>query len=355
MYYIVFCILLFFSLVEVVTHKRNWLCFDAVYALMTFMVMFRYGQFADYFNYELIYDYPDMAGITDPLYFVIQEILKFFGINYKGYVMIVGALTMGLVYPFFAQYCNKSIMALLIFYTYAFLVLPMNAFRQGICLAFLLYGVTLILEKRKINFYVLVGFGSFIHVSMLAVLVVPWLYNKQFYNERYIIYILAGLTVFALLTPDLTVFFPGLFDGRSTGDAEDSRIVQLAIRAMLIAPVLYYKPEYGTLGYFAKAVCIIGYASYCVVAFAPTMAGRLEYYFRVFLCVFVADMIFAQDKSHLRELILLGVIMVHVVLFFKNMNAFIFQGEYDTDKVTMFNFPYVSIFDQEELKNYKNL
>ena len=305
MYYIVFCVLFFFSLIEIVTHKRNWLCFDAVYALMTFMVMFRYGQLSDYTGYEMVYEYPEMTGIADPLYFIIQEFFKLIGINYKGFVMIIGALTMGLSYPFLSKYCNKSIASLFIYYTYEFLVMPMSSIRQGLGVALLLYGFTLILE------------------------------------------------LFALVTPDLTVLFPAFFDGRSIGDAEDSRLVQIVIRLSLIAPVLYLKPQFGTLAYYAKAIYIIGYAVYCLFAFAPTMAGRLEYYFRVFMCLFVAYMIFAEEKSYWRELIMLGVIMIHVGLFFKNMNAFIFQGDYDPDKVTMFNFPYVSIFDEDELHDYK--
>ena len=64
-------------------------------------------------------------------------------------------------------------------------------------------------------------------------------------------------------------------------------------------------------------------------------------------------MIFVEEKSRLHELVLLGVIMLHVVVFFKNMNGFISQGEYDPDKVTMFNFPFVSVFDQDELQYYK--
>jgi hypothetical protein len=69
--------------------------------------------------------------------------------------------------------------------------------------------------------------------------------------------------------------------------------------------------------------------------------------------MFVAGVIYLEEKSRLRELILMGIIMVHMVIFFKNMNAFISQGDYDPDKVTMFNFPYVSIFDEDELHDYK--
>ena len=353
MYYIVFCVLLFFSLVEVVTHKRNQIGFDAVYALMTFMLMFRYGQLTDYSSYELDYYYPGMAGIRDPFYTVITEFLKMIGISFKGYVMIIGAVTMGLAYPFFLRFCNKSVTSLLIFYTYFFLILPMSGIRQGIAVCLLLYAFHLLIENKKKLFYIVIGAGCFIHATLFTVIVIALFYDKKYFNEWYVASALAGLTIFALVTPDLTSYIPEALSNRSLGEYEENRLVQVAIRLLLILPVLYIKPKYGTFTYFAKAVCIIGYAIYCVTAFSSMISGRLEFYFRVFMCMFVAGVIYLEEKSRLRELILMGIIMVHMVIFFKNMNAFISQGDYDPDKVTMFNFPYVSIFDEDELHDYK--
>ena len=353
MYYIVFCVLLFFSLVEVVTHKRNQICFDAVYALMTFMVMFRYGQLTDYNSYELDYYYPGMAGIRDPFYTVITEFLKMIGISFKGYVMIVGAVTTGLAYPFFLRFCNKSVTSLLIFYTYFFLILPMSGIRQGIAVCLLLYAFHLLIENKKKTFYIVIGAGCFIHMTLFTVFVIAMFYDKKFYNEWYVASALVGLSLFALVTPDLTAYIPEFLSNRSLGEYEDSRLIQVAIRLLLIIPLILIKPQYGTLTYYAKAICIIGYSVYCILAFSSMISGRLEFYFRVFMCMFVAGVIYLEEKSRLKEFILMGIIMVHMVIFFKNMNAFISQGDYDPDKVTMFNFPYVSIFDEDELHDYK--
>ena len=49
MYYLVFSILAFFSIIELVSSTKNTYVFNFAYLLMTLMVMFRYGQFADYF------------------------------------------------------------------------------------------------------------------------------------------------------------------------------------------------------------------------------------------------------------------------------------------------------------------
>lgn len=353
MYYFVFIILVFFSFWEVYTARRNKYVFVTVYFLLTCMLIFRYGQLADYFSYEMIYYSPELAGITDPLYFVITNFLVSLGISFIEYVIFVGLLTMWLAYPFFSTFCNKSITALMIFYTYAFLILPMNAFRQGFCLSLLLYCFTLILNKQKVKFYCVVLTASFIHVSMLSVLLIDLLYDKTFFNKWYISWILFVLTIFALITPDLTTLIPEALSGRSLGDYGESRLLQITIRALLICPVLWFKPCPNTLGYYAKSICIIGYAVYCLFAFAPTLSGRLEYYFRIYLCLFVSYVIFIEKSTSLNKIFMQGIILVHIVLFFKNINSFIIQGSYDTNKVSMLNFPYISIFDKDEIKKYQ--
>ena len=60
-----------------------------------------------------------------------------------------------------------------------------------------------------------------------------------------------------------------------------------------------------------------------------------------------------MKKTYVRNLFLILVVLVHSVLFFKNINSFIVQGEYN-ESVTALNFPYVSIFNQDELDDYKN-
>ena len=353
MYYILLLILLFFSVVEILTGKRNRLWFKVAYMLMTFMVMFRYGQLTDYSSYELIYYSPEKGKVSEPLYIVMTESFNSLGFSYEGFVIILGILGMGLAYPFFSKLCKGSMAALLIFYCYAFLILPMSAIRQGICLCILLCSFSLLLEKKKKLFYIIACFGSLFHYSMIAVVLIGFLYDKKIFNNWYIPWILLGLTVFALVTPDLSGYLQLIIGDKNLGEYQDSRLMQMVLRASIIFPLVLFKPPYGTLGYYGKSVCIIGYCMYCILSFGSLVSGRLEYYFRIFLCLFVASCLF-DKKCFVKDKLLIGfVVMVHVVLFFKNIDSFIQQSDYDQSKVNMFNFPYVSIFDKEELERIK--
>ena len=354
MYYLIFIILLFFSAIEISTYRKSFIWFAIVYSLLKLMVMFRSGQLADYFNYEMLYENPDAMGEwRDPLYFLIEKACIWLGINYEGFVFLIGGITMAFAYPFFSKCCDRSTVALLVFYSYVFLILPMSAMRQGICLGMLLWSYSLLVLGKKLLFYSIMLIGTLIHFSMMAVVLIGLFYNKDWYNRGFIKWVVLGLTIFALITPDLTQYIPDILGDRSLGEYEDSRLAQMAIRALLIIPVLFIKPEYGTHGYYAKAICIIGYCLYCCLAFSSLIAGRFEFLFRVFYCLFVAHVLFNMGKVYLEHFLLGAILMVHIVLFFKNMDAAITQCDYDRERVTAFSFPYISVFDKEELEYYK--
>lgn len=352
MYYFVFAILVFFSFLEIYSEKRNLLWFNVAYGLMSFMAIFRYGQLTDYFNYEINYEHPEYV-IRDPLFSFVMENCNAMGMSYMWFAILMSALIMALSYPFFRSICQGSLVSLLIFYSYVFLILPMSAIRQALCLAFLLCGFPLLLENRKWLFYTIVIIGGFIHFSMFSVILIGLFYQKKWYNEWYVGPILLGFTFFALVTPDLTAYMPDFLGDKSTGEYQDSRLVQVALRFIIIAPLIFIKPEEDTLGYYAKAICLIGYCLYCFLSFSSLIAGRLEFFFRIFMSLFAASIIFSEKKVYMDKLLLGTIIMIHVVLFFKNMNSFIVQGDYNQDKVNMFNFPYISVFDKDELQNYK--
>ena len=60
-----------------------------------------------------------------------------------------------------------------------------------------------------------------------------------------------------------------------------------------------------------------------------------------------------MGKIYLGNLNLVSILMIHVVLFFKNINAAFSQGDYHEETVTMYTFPYMSIFEEDEYKALK--
>lgn len=320
---------------------------------MTFMAMFRYGQLADYFNYKDLYEGRNsMEEGRDPLFYLFEDFCINLGLDFEIFVIIIGAISMIVIYPFFVKHCQKSITALLVFYSYIFLILPMTAMRQGLCVSLLLWNYSFLIEGKMWRFYVTLLIGCFIHLSMLVAILIPLLYRKTWYNSNLMVFVIIGMTMVALITPDLS-HYTMVFGNRAFEADAGSRILQVSIRALLIIPVLLIKPEYKTNGYYAKAICIIGYCVYCLMSFSVLVSARLEFFFRVFMCLLVSFALFSMERTRIFRLLMSSILVIHVFLFFKNMDAAIEQGDYNKDKVSMFSFPYISIFDKDELNQYK--
>lgn len=321
---------------------------------MTLMAMFRFGQLGDYFDYYYLYQIP--INLRDPLFILYTLIFRFFDFSYTFYIAVTEIICLGLAFPFFYKTCQGSCISLLVFYTYTFFLCPMSALRQAVCLSMLLLSYNLLVEKKKIPFFIVVTLGSFIHLSFFSVFILGLFYDNKIFNRSIVVYAIIIVTLLFFFGLDLTYGIRNSIEDRSVGanirDPFDI-LIQIILRLLIIIPILFIKPAYGTDGYYAKAICIIGYIMYCLLASNILVAGRIEYFFRTFLCLFISFISF-DSVSKYRNIILYFFISIHVVLFFKNINSFIAQGNYEQN-VTMFNFPYISVFDKSEIDEYTTI
>lgn len=354
MYYLVLIVLLLFSSIEVLSGRRSERWFNVSYLLMTFMATFRYGQMNDYFNYYMNYEHPEVYELIDPLFGILISAFKLFHIGYPVFIAFLSFTCMLLSYRFFYKSCGYSCISLLMFYSYTFMMCPMSSIRQGICLALLMYMFPLLVEKKNKLFYLGVVVGCFIHLSFIVVLVLPMMIKLNIYNKKYIIYVVGILTAFAFLGISVAAFLPiDRITAYEEGDSS-STLIRMGLRVLVISPLLLFNPDENTDGYYAKAICLIGYGLYCVFSFNDLMAGRLEYYFRSFVFLFAAFLV----QNHLRTSRMLAqlslLLLVHVFLWLKNIDAGIESMSY-REGVTVFNFPYISVFDKSELKEYSGI
>ncbi len=354
MYYLVLFILIMFSAIEVVSGKRSERWFNVSYFLMTVMATFRYGQMDDYFNYYINYEHPEIYGLIDPLFGLLIGVFKAFSIGYPVFIALLSLTCMLLSYRFFHKDCGFSCLSLLTFYGYTFMLCPMSSIRQGICLALLMFMFPWLKEKKNKRFYFWVIVGCFIHLSFIVALILPWLLKLKIYNKVIVIYMALGLTAFAIVGISVTAFLP--LERLATYQEGEgaSIIIRMALRILIIIPVLLFEPEEGTDGYYAKAICLIGYAMYCVLSFNDLVAGRLEFYFRSFICLYAAFLVQNYVRTS-RMLANLGLLMfVHIFLWIKNVDAAIDRMNYK-EGITAFNFPYISVFNKAELNEYSGV
>lgn len=354
MYYFALFLLVICSLSEVFYKQPPKILFVAIYVLITLMAIFRFGQLGDYFDYYYLYQNPLL--LRDPLFIIYASTLRLVGFDYQGFVTITELICMGLAFPFFYKTCKYSFISLLAFYCYTYMVCPMSALRQAVCLSMLLYSYSLLVDGKKILFYAMVILGCFIHLSFFSVFLIGILYDKEYFNHPMLIFAVLFSALLMFVGVDFFASFRGMFSDRSVTAAEVGafdNLIQLALRLLIVLPVFFFNPDYRSDGYYAKAICIVGFILYCLLASNLLIAGRIEFFYRTFICLFIAYLSYSY-KSILRDSVLLLLISVHVVLFFKNIGAAISQGDY-VESVTVYNFPYISIFDKSEIDKYTTI
>lgn len=355
MYQLIFIFLLFFSLIEVFTGKKSKIGFKVAFSLLTFVAVFRYGQMDDYFSYYWYYEAPDIYTEIDPLYGALTIFFKSLSVPYVTFVAMMSLLCMAIIYRFFSKDCGYSCLSLFIFYSYTFLVCcPMGAFRQGLCLAILLFMYHSIKRQNNFAFYFSVLVGCFIHLSFVVVLIIPYIMKLKIYNKTFVIYIVLGLIVFAFAGGSFAQFLQ--YDRIAYyQEAEGMSIwMRMLLRILIILPIVLYKPNYGTDGYYSKAICLVGFAIYCLLSFNVLVSARLEYYFRTFICLFAAYLV-----SNFRWNFRIGtqlclILLIHGILWYKNIETEIVRMDYKED-TTVLNFPFISIFDKSEYKEYSGM
>ena len=355
MYQLILLILIIFSCFEIFSGKKSVLWFRISYFLMTFVGVFRYGQMDDYFSYFRYYEDPSMYLDIDPLYGALILLFKACSIHYIIFAALFSLISMILAYRFFSRDCENSCLSLLIFYCYMFfLCCPLGAYRQGLCLSLLLFLYHKIKNGSNKVYYFWVIVGSFIHLSFVVVLILPYLMHLKIYNKSYVIYAIIGLSALAFVGISFAQFLP--FE-RITYYQEGEGVgiwLRMGLRILMIIPVLLYKPDYGSDGYYAKAICLVGFAIYCVLSFNDLVAGRIEYYFRTFLCLYAAYLVTNYQWKFRASVQLCLLLIVHLVLWYKNMIVEIERMEYK-EGTTALNFPFISVFDKSELKEYSRI
>lgn len=354
MYYITFLLIFWGSIIEIFNKRKNRFFFNISFLLLTIMTCFRYGQNADYFNYKFGYLNPEDARNSDLFFGYFQDICRFMGLSYEGSVFMCGALMMGLMVPFFYKKAAHSCLSLLILYSLFFLIYNMGGVRQGLAISFLLYGYSFLEKGNKMGFFIVLAIGSLFHLSLITSVGIYFAYNNQIFNKKIIIWLLLGLTVYSALVPDLSWLFNAMFEDRSTGDGVDNKWNALIVRVLYIIPVYFLKPPYGSSGYNARSICITGYFLYCILSFDTLIAGRVESYYRIFLCLYCAYFVANYKWSRLSLNVLVYMLVLHSALFFKNIDTMIGQGGYRSH-VTMLNLPFISVFDKSEFAKYSTL
>ena len=94
-----------------------------------------------------------------------------------------------------------------------------------------------------------------------------------------------------------------------------------------------------------------GFLMYLSMIGNPLASSRVFVFFKILELVFISYYL-KSHESDFTNIFILFFIALSMVLFVKNINSYIEQGDYYSS-VNFFNYPYVSVFNKDDIYEYR--
>ena len=346
---------------------------------LTIALAFRYGQGTDYYPYLLQYETLNASGelFVNALshgeigWYILMMLFKRLGLDFTWFIGAIAVISMFSTFYAVKEYSSlRSLSVLLLFPTY-YMTYYYSAVRQGLVLSlFLALGLKWLLKKDYLHYYLWIAALSLIHTSAIMLAFIPLIY---FFEKRgisnWLIVVIVATAVFG---------YSGLLNRVATAlGVQNYFSVSFSYLAILLRMIL---------GYFAYRmhsvivehdrcnnientlyhIYIFGLIIYLSLSFTSTLSQRATMPLKaveILLFPMQISIINGLRKNtsvalkvlkinHYSVLLIsLVIVMIPGIELYKNLSAYIGQGNYYS-WVHPWNYPYVSIFDADRIFNY---
>ena len=364
-YHPVFLLLLAGAAWEGVRDRTPKWIFGTLFGLLTAMLCLRYGQGSDYFSYGHIY-YELPTNLFAAL--GAREIHGEWGwkllcltgrwlrMPYPAFILVLSLGMMGLYLRFLRLFCQKPLLALLLGWHTLYLTYFFSILRQGLAAAIFLGLLLEWLEKRRYRRYVL---GCLVcaslHSSSLVLLVLPLLREVP-WKRKHLLFLSGAawaggiLLATGVMNNFLARVLPGAVanyltsDGISLGAAAE-RIVTYGV--ILLA--LGRREPGGERERLLFGTVTLGFALYGGLLWMPLVASRTAFLLKAAEIALLGNLL---PKKGLPRWALLGFCcLLAGFMHVKNLGSYLDHAAY-FDWVTVWNYPYVTVFRPEAIREY---
>lgn len=369
LYIYILSILIILSIIQMFT-KRNFKWIFLISSLLLMLLSaIRYGSGTDYFSYNYHYNIiPDnIAELADVSgqeigYKLLMFLTKKLGINYSGFIIIISIFTMSIFTKYIIKNSNYKMLSLLMFYCVYYHIYVNSGLRQGIALAIFFLGFYKYFKKNKTKKYVLtIVIASLFHRSVLITLLIPIIkvmYNKYFKNITFnIVIIFIAISSFLLGGEKIIVLVAEMVGFNIAYSAVGANLMAIALRiVMVVAMYMLYKGvNKNMLSEFDKIeiyIFFIGMMIFIGVSNMPTLSRMIEY-FGILEVIIIPNLIYKiSEKNKLYKIVFtIFAILVSSTIFIKDLNSFLVEGRYYQKDI--FKYPYVTIFNKDEIYLYR--
>lgn len=348
--------------------KIYWIC----WTVMTVCLCFRYGQGTDYVTYEAIYaTIPTVIDLSQGYicgffpetgWRLISAFFKILHVPFWIFTMILGLANMLLVHRFLKKYVPMKVFGLFLLYPVLYLTYMVSGLRQGLAMClFLGVLIPFYLEKKWVLYVIGVLAAASFHKVGYTWLVLPIAYYIPVWGMA----VLAGLAVLAggiiqigaveqLVVNLLPVYHVKnfLLEGEISIFAVGERLVTFGIIFLLYLWLKRKKISISQNTEMLLKAYMCGVCFYMLMAGNAYYASRYAVIFKIVECAVLTALI--KERELVQKAALGFFFVLTLVMGYKNLNAMIYEGGYADQGLHVWSFPYISILDKNEIKEYRD-
>ena len=380
LYHVVFLFLLLCAVLEHLNGKSIRILYRLEKVVLLLFLCLRYGQGSDYlgyawdyYNYHII-DSLSRANIIRLAESTIHgeigwKVLCSFcngvGISFEVFAALLSVITIVLFFKFITRYCENKSLSLFISFHTLYLVYFFSAIRQGLVISiFLAVLLPLYQQRKNTKYIIIVLLLSLIHTGALFYLLL-FAFNtksvKKFFSHgrNHVLIILMFWVLGFLLSSGL---LSGLINSIIPGFASyfSNPVISIAtiFERVVSFAICYYcihvfkirsnNDENEKMNSYLLMETT-GLALYGLFFFSPLLSSRANIFFKSIETLIIGNCINKFGKS--RSILFLGIVLVCTVMYVHNINNFISWDHY-VSTVNFWNYPYVSLFDKDEIWRY---
>lgn len=365
MYFLVYGSLFYSWILNYFSKDLGEKLYKILFIVLWLFLGLRYGQGTDYLAYCYIFNHISSLDdvIFNPNHLHSEIGFRFlcwiFNNDFVFFVFCISTFEMLMLYRFLNNYSDNKLLSLVLFFPTFYLVYYFSALREGIVIAiFIGFLLDDIISENWKRFVIIVFIASLIHSVALSLLLVPIFLKikKRFHIGLIICSLIIGLVFSTGAFKNILVQLPviGSAFGYYAQSASFSLLAfgERTITFLLLAFLFQDRTDekLNNREDILFNIYTLSLIVYYFLSFSPNIASRTVCIFKVLETVLITYKINKINKLYVYIVIALTVLSS--IMMFKNILSFIDQGEYKN--INLWNYPYVTIFNQEDILYYRD-
>lgn len=370
-YILVYVAIVLFTVLSLVNKRYVNICYVFTFLILTVFLCLRYGQGTDFPAYEYTYNLaPDKFDFKNGIYFsdivsidygwwLLNNIFKSIGFSFSGYTIVLSILEMMLINRFinWVGYDRYKVLTLLLLFPTVYLTYLFSALRQGLVISiFLGIMIPWLIQKKYVQYLIALLLVSYIHKAAFVLIVLIFLDKLSVKQLKLMLIPCFGIGFVSskLFAPIFVLIGkPSYIANISLNPfAILERLVMLVIIFYLYARIPKINGEKLYLIDKIMKFYLVGMCIYFAFLMYPLIASRLCIFFKLFEIWLIPQMLPSVSRERRIELLALLLIITSGMTL-KNIDTSIKEGSYYTD-VSAKNYPYVTIFNKEDIYLYRD-